>query len=145
MPLAAPAREGPPRPLRILQPSRAAALGFILLPLCGAAQGQRLDRYDGFLDTPGKRTGSFHTERIKDRWWLVTPDGHGFFGTGVSHPITSTSEGAITFGYNGSQEEWMRDSIRKMRQLGFNAVWPGPSSLKRIRFGNIDAGLADSI
>ena len=55
------------------------------------------------------------------------------------------AEGAITFGYNGSQEVWMRDGIRKMRQLGFNAVWPRPSSLKRIRFGNIDAGLADSI
>lgn len=55
------------------------------------------------------------------------------------------SEGAIAFGYNSSQEEWMRDGIRKMRQLGFNAVWPGPSSLERIRFGNIDAGLADSI
>ena len=30
------------------------------------------------------------------------------------------SEAAITFAYGGSQEEWMRDGIRKMRALGFN-------------------------
>lgn len=55
------------------------------------------------------------------------------------------SEGAIAFGYSSGEEEWVRDGIRKMRQLGFNAVWPGTSSLKHIRFGNIDASLADSI
>ena len=55
------------------------------------------------------------------------------------------SEGAITFAYDGSQEEWMRDGIRKMRELGFNCVWSGPYSLERIRFGNIDADLADKV
>ena len=55
------------------------------------------------------------------------------------------SEGAIAFGYNGSPAEWMRDRIRKMRQLEFNAVRWGPDSLDCIRFGNLDAGLADSI
>ena len=131
--------------MKILQRISPAALCLILLLLCGAARGRQLDPYGGFLDVTGKRTGFFHTERIKDRWWLVTPDGHGFFGVGVSHPITSMSQGAITFAYNGSQEEWMRDGIRKMRQLGFNSVWSGPYSLERIRFGNIDADLADKI
>ena len=55
------------------------------------------------------------------------------------------SEGAITFAYDGSQEEWMRDGIRKMRELGFNSVWSGPYSLERIRFGNIDSDLADKV
>ena len=55
------------------------------------------------------------------------------------------SEGAITFAYDGSQEEWMRDGVRKMRELGFNCVWSGPYSLERIRFGNIDADLADKV
>ncbi len=131
--------------MKILQLIAPAALCLILLLLCGPAHGRQLDPYGGFLDITGKRTGFFHAERIEDRWWLVTPDGHGFFGIGVSHPITSMSEGAITFAYNGSQEEWMRDGIRKMRQLGFNSVWSGPYSLERIRFGNIDADLADKI
>ena len=85
-----------------------------------------LDQYGGFLDVKGRRTGFFHTERINDRWWLVTPDGHGFFGMGLSHPVTSMSEAAVTFAYGGSQEAWMRDGIRKMRALGFNCVWSGP-------------------
>ncbi|MDE0262339.1 MAG: hypothetical protein OXJ37_08050 [Bryobacterales bacterium] len=125
--------------------SAAAVLCSALLLAPGAARGQQFDRYGGFLDIKGKRTGFFHTERIDDRWWLVTPDGHGFFGIGVSHPITSMSEGAITFAYDGSQEKWMRDGIRKMRELGFNCVWSGPYSLERIRFGNIDADLADKV
>ena len=132
-------------PKRLLHRSKSAVLSLLILLLPAAALGQRLDRYGGFLDVKGKRTGFFHTERIDDRWWLVTPDGHGFFGIGVSHPITSMSEGAITFAYGGSQEEWMRDGIRKMRELGFNSVWSGPYSLERIRFGNIDADLADKV
>ena len=104
-----------------------------------------LDQYGGFLDVKGRRTGFFHTERINDRWWLVTPDGHGFFGMGLSHPVTSMSEAAVTFAYGGSQEAWMRDGIRKMRALGFNCVWSGPYSLERIPSGNIDTDLADRI
>ena len=124
---------------------KSAVLSFILLVSAGTTLGQQLDQYGGFLDIKGKRTGFFHTERINDRWWMVTPDGHGFFGIGISHPITSMSEGAVTFAYDGSQEEWMRDGIRKMRDLGFNCVWSGPYSLERIRFGNIDAKLADKV
>ena len=131
--------------MKILHPIKSAVLCLVLLLLPGTTHGQQLDRYGGFLDIKGKRTSFFHAERINDRWWLVTPDGHGFFGIGVSHPITSMSEGAITFAYDGSQEEWMRDGIRKMRELGFNCVWSGPYSLERIRFGNIDADLADKV
>ena len=108
-------------------------------------RGQELDRSGGFPDIKGKRTGFFHTEQINDRWWLVSPDGHGFFGIGIGHPITSMSEGAFTFAYDGSQEEWMRDGIRKMREPGFNWIRSGPYSLERIRFGNVDAELADKI
>ena len=64
---------------------------------------------------------------------------------GLSHPVTSMSEGAITFAYDGNQEEWMRDGIRKMRALGFNCVWSGPYSLERVPSGNIDTDLAGGI
>ena len=122
-----------------------AVLFLIVMLVPTRTNGQQLDEYGGFLDINGSRTGFFHTQRIAGRWWLVTPDGHGFFGIGVSHPITSMSEGAITFSYGGDQERWMRDGIRKMRELGFNSVWSGPYSLERIRFGNIDADLAEDV
>ena len=130
--------------MRILHQVRPAVLCSVLL-LPSTTIGQKLDRYGGFLDIKGKRTGFFHTERIDNRWWLVTPDGHGILGIGISHPITSMSEGAITFAYDRGQEEWIRDGIRKRRESGYNCVWSGPYSLERIRFGNIDADLFDKI
>lgn len=133
--------------MRAMHPAKSAVLllWLLILQLPGTTRGLQLDPYGGFRDIKGEPTGFFHTERINGRWWLVTPDGHGFFGVGVSHPVTSMSEGAITFAYGGSQEEWLRDGIRKMRELGFNCVWSGPYSLERIRFGNIDADLADRV
>ena len=104
-----------------------------------------LDAYGGFIDVVGKQTGFFHVEKIDNRWWLVTPDGHGFFGIGLSHPVTSMSEAAVTFAYNGNQEDWLRDGIRKMRALGFNCVWSGPYSQERVRLGYVDTGLAERI
>jgi len=53
----------------------------------------RLDRYGGLLDGPGFRaTGFFRTERRDDRWWLVTPEGHGFFSLGID--VVSPDVGA---------------------------------------------------
>ncbi|MCY4597384.1 MAG: hypothetical protein OXC19_21605 [Bryobacterales bacterium] len=125
---------------------KSAILGFILLFLSGTTHGQQLDQYGGFLDIKGKRTGFFHTERIDDRWWLVTPDGHGFSASAAAIQSRACRRGrAVTFAYGGSQEEWMRDGIRKMRELGFNSVWSGPYILERIRLGNIDAELADKV
>jgi hypothetical protein len=42
------------------------------------------DRFGGLLDTGGFRaTGFFRTERRDGRWWLVTPEGNGFFSIGM--------------------------------------------------------------
>ncbi|OOG51272.1 beta-agarase [Rhodanobacter sp. C01] len=44
-----------------------------------------LDRYGGHLDVHGlKPSGWFHTQKLGDRWRLVTPDGHAFFSLGVN-------------------------------------------------------------
>ncbi|HEX8778207.1 MAG TPA: beta-galactosidase [Rhodanobacter sp.] len=42
------------------------------------------DRYGGRLDVHLQATGWFHTQKAGGRWWLVTPDGHGFFSLGVN-------------------------------------------------------------
>ena len=52
-----------------------------------SATAQELDTYGGFTDIKGTKTGFFHTQKIDGRWWLVTPEGHGFFGIGLSHPV----------------------------------------------------------
>jgi hypothetical protein len=43
-----------------------------------------VDRYGGLLRGPSfGATGFFHTERQAGRWWLVTPEGRGFFSLGT--------------------------------------------------------------
>ena len=118
----------------------------LMCGLAGApAQSAELDAYGGFTDVKGEKTGFFHTQRIDDRWWLVTPEGNAFFGIGLSHPVTSFSQGAVTFSYNGNQEAWLRDGIKKMRDLGYNCVWSGPYSTERIRLGFVDTDLAERV
>ncbi len=47
-----------------------------------------LDRYGGRLDVHGlQQSGWFHTQKLGDRWWLVTPDGHAFFSLGVNAAV----------------------------------------------------------
>lgn len=121
-------------------------IACLLLAMDGpSATEAELDAYGGFTDIQGEKTGFFHTQKIDGRWWLVTPEGHGFFGIGLSHPVTGFSRGAVTFSYNGDQEAWLRDGIKKMRELGYNCVWSGPYSTERARFGFVDYELAERV
>jgi hypothetical protein len=52
---------------------------------CRTTLGAELDAYGGCIDIRGERTGFFHTQQIDGRWWLVTPDGHGFLSLGINH------------------------------------------------------------
>ncbi len=45
------------------------------------------DRYGGFLGVSSRGSGFFRLERIGGRWWLMTPDGHGFIATGFNHAV----------------------------------------------------------
>lgn len=104
-----------------------------------------LDTYGGFIDIKGEKTGFFHTEKIDGRWWLVTPEGNAFWGIGMSHPVTGWTQGAVTFIYDGNQEAWFRDTIKRMQDLGYNCVWSGPYCPERARSGFIDKRLAEKV
>ncbi|WP_313740825.1 beta-galactosidase [Pseudomonas sp.] len=48
-------------------------------------EGRKLDPYGGVLAGPAfEASGFFRTEKRDGRWYLVTPDGHGFFSLGVN-------------------------------------------------------------
>ena len=43
------------------------------------------DRYGGWAEGPQlEATGWFRTEKVDGKWWLVTPEGHLFFSTGMN-------------------------------------------------------------
>lgn len=52
--------------------------------LCQTDSKGMLDRFGGLKRVVGKATGAFHLEKIGDRWWVVTPEGHGLFVRAVS-------------------------------------------------------------
>ena len=45
---------------------------------------RRLDKFGGVPSIAGHPDESFHLEKIGNRWWLVTPEGHGVFIRAVS-------------------------------------------------------------
>jgi len=121
------------------------------LTLIALAAGQtfagerELDTYGGFTDIQGEKIGFFHTQKIGGRWWLVTPEGNAFWGMGIAHPITDYSKSAVTFAYLGDQEAWLKGSIERMRNLGYNCVWTGPYCPERLQSGYVDKAIAEKV
>lgn len=50
---------------------------------CGYPEG--FSRFGGTTGVRFDKTGYFHLARTKERWWLVDPDGYGFFSNGVCY------------------------------------------------------------
>lgn len=134
----------------MISPIKTALMFSIVLALSFGAvanisHGAELGAYGGFTDIKGKQTGFFHTQKIDGRWWLVTPDGHGFWGVGMAHPITGFTQSAVTFTFDGDQEAWLRGTIQRIRDLGFNCVWSGPYCPERLQKGYVDKELARKV
>ena len=117
----------------------------LLVFLSIACFAQETDKYGGFVDIKGEKTGFFHTEQIDGRWWLVTPEGHGFHGVGMAHPVTDFSKSAVLFNYNGDQEAFFKGAIEHMRFLGYNCVWSGPYCPERLQSGYINKELSEKV
>jgi hypothetical protein len=70
------------------------------------------DKYGGWAAGPQlKATGFFRTEKVKDKWWLVDPDGRLFFSHGIDCVMmldtTPVDERASWFAdYPGNQPEF---------------------------------------
>jgi len=60
---------------------------FLLLSTSLAAQS--LDQYGGYTGLKGTETGKWHTERIDDREWFITPEGNAMYVLGINHIDTN--------------------------------------------------------
>ncbi len=88
------------------------------------------DPYTGSLKVQLAATGFFRVAQIGERWWLVTPDGHPFFSTGInvlSFAGTATKDGvehykdAVTAKY-GTQNAWSDAALQNCQAWGINTV-----------------------
>ncbi len=79
------------------------------------------DRYGGWKALKGKKTGFFHTQKIKGRWWLVTPDGAAFFSKGVCH-VNFDPESVSSRAAPADRAAWARQAAAQLRTWGFNTA-----------------------
>ena len=93
----------------------------IVVVLAAAACAADCDRYGGWKVVRGKKTGFFHTQKIKGRWWLVTPDGNAFFSKGVCH-VAFDPENASAPPAPTDRAQWARQTAGQLRGWGFNTA-----------------------
>ena len=87
-----------------------------------------LDAYGGSKSIRGQATGWFAVQKIRDRWWLVTPDGHGMVSLGVVHIMATSTLPIYETAYHRDQTTFVKDVADNLRRWGFNsagygAVW----------------------
>src|SRR5262245_28368298 len=89
------------------------------------------DSWGGWRGFVGTITGRFHTEQLAGVWWLITPDGHGFFSLGVDHLRPggdfSPSLGTAPYYDNiiaryGSETGWAAATLPRLQDLGVNTI-----------------------
>jgi len=71
--------------------------------------GDCLDLYGGFIDVVGTKRGFFHAEQIDN----------------LSHPVTSMSQAAVTFAYNGNQESVASKNLPEPGSGTYRGLWGG--------------------
>ena len=105
-----------------------------------AADGR--DLFGGWRSVHGQATGFFHPQQVDGVWWLVTPDGNGFFSKGVNH-ISYKADHSPALGFSpyarltaekyGSPGAWAEVTALRLRTWGFNTVgaWSSRETFKQ--------------
>lgn len=98
-----------------------------ILLACVTLTAAPYDRYGGWTELGGRKSGFFHTERIGGRWWLVTPDGNVFFSKGVCH-VSMAPESDSSPPPPADLKGWAQATARQLRGWGLNTVgaWSAP-------------------
>jgi hypothetical protein len=97
---------------------------LLLMPNCGNPEDQT-DRYGGFSQVQGEATGYFRTEKIGNRWVLITPEGHPYLALGANHSGKFLQDTNQSAGYlarfGGSLEHARQHMAALYQELGLNA------------------------
>jgi hypothetical protein len=99
---------------------------------CGAPPGERaLDSWGGDTRVEREATGFFRTDKLCERWWIISPDGHPMWSLGVNtiNPNGDRDgetgerlyQEAVDSIY-GSDEAWAEAATARLRSWGFNTT-----------------------
>jgi hypothetical protein len=95
----------------------------------------KLDQFGGWVNGPQSRagTGFFRAEKIGDRWWLVTPEGHAFIHIGVAtvSPDSGPTFKAAFAKRFQDRDDWARQTATLLHTNGFNGTgnWSADEAL----------------
>lgn len=109
------------------------------------ADEYQLDKYGGWTGIKGEKTGFFHVEKINGRNWFITPEGNVFYPVALSHMLSGETRTAATKLFGDDKEAWVRDSVAKAREMGFNCALGGATSPERNLNGFVDLPLAEKV
>ena len=101
-------------------------------PDCVPVDGeQTLDPYGGDQRVSLEATGFFRTEKLCDRWWLITPEGHPFVSIGVNNvgPYGDVGQETGVAVYRQTVEaayptleDWAEAAVDRLHGWGFNTA-----------------------
>jgi len=106
-----------------------AVLPLLALALAASALADDLpkrDRYGGVKERVSEPSGYFRTQKVGQRWMLVTPDGNPFWMAGVYvvswHDGGKVAADTFTTRYGRDWEKFSTRAVRRLRAWGFNTI-----------------------
>jgi hypothetical protein len=104
-----------------------------------AIESEEFSRYGGEKGSRIKATGYFYTAKIKNRWWIVDPEGYLCWSVavnGVRPGNSGRNEKALDSIYH-SPEQWILKTQCDLREYGFNGAgcW---SDVQMIQYSNTE-------
>lgn len=91
-----------------------------------AADAPKRDRYGGVKERVMEAPGYFRTQKVGNRWMLVTPEGNPFWMAGVY--VVDYRDGgkaaadAFASRYGGDWDQFSVRAVRRLRAWGFNTL-----------------------
>jgi hypothetical protein len=79
------------------------------------------DSYGGWAGAHGRKTGYFHTQQIDGQWWLVTPEGNGFFSKGVDN-VSYYPEAKSSPKPPADTAAWAKMAAGQLHEWNFNTA-----------------------
>ncbi len=92
------------------------------LPGFKSKKEPQLNQFGSWKVNKVNGTGFFRTEKIKDRWWIIDPEGYPFIykGVAVFRPGTSDRQKEVFNQKYKTPEIWREEESKMLRRYGFN-------------------------
>jgi len=91
------------------------------------SRSRHLSPLGGWTKLKAKSSGYFRVDKIKNRWWFITPQGHAFLSLGVNHADSSMLKHPdnihVYQNRYKNDKNWAKNGLAKdLKNWGFNTI-----------------------